>query len=331
MGEELISIIVPVYNAESSLRKCVDSLIKQTYKKIEIILVDDGSRDKSAMICDEYAQLDQRVVVIHQENQGVSVARNKGIEKSTGVYIMFVDSDDWVDEKIVEILYNSLVENQSDISICSHYVVTGEEDYEIEQHEDVYISNSVDIAYYLKERWILIHMPWGALYKRKKVGEFRVGMSYGEDTLFKLNYFAQTNSLVIISHPLYYYKSYNNSGSLTNKFSPDYLQHYIFLIEQSISIFGNRGISQKDLQYLNLLAVSKAFYFLYRYIETHDAKNSLEYAKAICGSDTIRAASRYTIGKHGLIIDVFSIFLYLRMPRCMVLMGKLRNHLRSNK
>ena len=100
-----ISIIVPVYNVEPYLPKCIDSLISQTMEEIEIILVDDGSTDRSGKICDAYAEADDRIRVIHTQNHGLSCARNEGIDASTATYIMFVDGDDWVERRFCEIPY----------------------------------------------------------------------------------------------------------------------------------------------------------------------------------------------------------------------------------
>ena len=105
-----ISVIIPVYKVEQYIRQCLDSVIGQTYQNLEIILVDDGSPDGCGMICDEYAKKDSRVIVVHQENQGVSVARNVGIEMATGEWIMFVDPDDWLEleccEKVIECVFS---------------------------------------------------------------------------------------------------------------------------------------------------------------------------------------------------------------------------------
>ncbi len=117
----LVSIIVPVYNTERQLAKCLNSLINQTLKDIEIILVDDGSPDNSPAICDEYAKNDSRIKVIHKENGGLSSARNAALDIAKGKYIGFVDSDDFVDIKMFEKMYNSANKDNSDICICSHY------------------------------------------------------------------------------------------------------------------------------------------------------------------------------------------------------------------
>ena len=115
----LISVIVPVYKAEKYLDKCVQSIVNQTYKNLEIILVDDGSPDNCPEMCDEWAKKDSRIKVIHKENGGVSSARNAGLDNSFGDYIGFVDSDDFIENDFYECLYDNLVENGADISFCT--------------------------------------------------------------------------------------------------------------------------------------------------------------------------------------------------------------------
>ena len=129
MNNPLISIIVPVYKAEKYLDKCVQSIVNQTYKNLEIILVDDGSPDNCPQMCDEWAEKDGRIKVIHKENGGAAMARNAALDIASGDYIGFVDSDDYIDENMYKVLYNSLVKNSADISLCSYYTVdrTGKE------------------------------------------------------------------------------------------------------------------------------------------------------------------------------------------------------------
>ena len=121
MNNPLISVIVPIYNVECYLKTCIDSIVNQTYSNLEIILVDDGSPDKSPEICDEYAKNDSRVKVIHQENGGLAHARNVGIAKSSGEYLTFIDSDDYVSNDYVESLYKGIAELGADISLASFY------------------------------------------------------------------------------------------------------------------------------------------------------------------------------------------------------------------
>ncbi|MCX4302502.1 MAG: glycosyltransferase [Clostridia bacterium] len=121
--KDLITIVVPVYKVEQYLDKCVNSIINQTYKNLEIILVDDGSPDNCGKMCDEYAKNDNRIVVIHKENGGLSDARNAGIEIAKGKYISFIDSDDYVTEDYVEFLYALISNNNVEVSICAHTVI----------------------------------------------------------------------------------------------------------------------------------------------------------------------------------------------------------------
>ena len=125
-----ISVIVPVYNVEKYLNKCVDSIINQTFKDIEIILVDDGSTDSSPKICDDYTKVDSRIKVVHQKNSGLSAARNTGIRQSSGKYLAFIDSDDYISKDFCEILYNSITREKADVS-CINLETVREDGYVI--------------------------------------------------------------------------------------------------------------------------------------------------------------------------------------------------------
>lgn len=115
-----ISIIVPVYNVENYLPKCLDSIINQTYKNLEIIVIDDGSTDSSSVICDDYVILDKRIIVLHQENHGLSAARNLGIKIATGRFVGFVDSDDFINTEMFEKMFNRIIETCADVVMCNY-------------------------------------------------------------------------------------------------------------------------------------------------------------------------------------------------------------------
>ena len=133
-----ISVIVPVYKVEPYIRKCVDSILGQTFSDIQVILVDDGSPDQCGKICDEYAKQDSRVHVIHQENKGVSAARNAGISLAKGEYIMLVDSDDFITENMLEKMHDCIAESGSDIVICGiNTFLDGEETEDKSQMNDI--------------------------------------------------------------------------------------------------------------------------------------------------------------------------------------------------
>lgn len=122
MKNELISVIVPIYNTSKYLSKCIDSIINQTYKNLEIILVNDGSTDNSLDICNKYKLIDSRIIIINKDNGGLSSAKNIGLDNHKGRYIAFIDSDDYVDNNFIGELYNNLISTNSDISLCNYYL-----------------------------------------------------------------------------------------------------------------------------------------------------------------------------------------------------------------
>ena len=128
METELISVIVPVYNMERYLRRCVDSILHQTYRNLEVLLVDDGSTDASGAICDEYAAQEERVTAVHQKNGGLSAARNAGLERAQGTYLCFVDSDDFLDSRMLETLCRDLQEQDADVAVVGFRMFEREEE-----------------------------------------------------------------------------------------------------------------------------------------------------------------------------------------------------------
>ena len=146
MNDDLISVIIPVYNIEKLLSKCIESVISQTYSNIEIILIDDGSTDSSGNICDEYLSKDSRIKVFHKKNGGLSSARNYGIKESTGNYLFFLDSDDFVDSNIIKKLYKNLIDTNSNISISNriNYYDNGKKYVRFYNGNDVKIFNKME-------------------------------------------------------------------------------------------------------------------------------------------------------------------------------------------
>lgn len=222
--EELISIIVPVYNIGKYLNKCVTSIVNQTYKKLEIILIDDGSTDNSGKICDEWKEKDNRIKVIHKENGGPSKARNYGIEVATGNYLFFVDGDDYIELDIVEKLYKNLIKSNSRISACGHFLETYS-DKLIRFANNNFVVNSEEALKRLFTGDDLFVVIWGKLYKKELFDtiKFPVG-KINEDsaTLYKL--FDKTDKISHINKAGYYYVQRNGSIS-HRKFTQEYLSN----------------------------------------------------------------------------------------------------------
>lgn len=208
--KDLVSIIVPIYNVEKYLDRCINSLVNQTYKNIEIILVDDGSPDKSGEICDMWSAKDSRIKVIHKNNGGVADARNVGIEEANGKYISFVDSDDYVHVKFIEILYKLCVENDSDIAMCGNYITSKDEDWKNEITD--YTIRKINCRDALENREIPYCVPWNKLYKSeilKKIKYPKGKIHEDVAVIYEILYFSK--SMTITDAKLYYYYENNNS------------------------------------------------------------------------------------------------------------------------
>lgn len=212
----LISIIVPVYNVENYIRRCVDSLINQTYNNLEIILIDDGSPDKSGEICDMYASKDERIKVIHKGNGGVSSARNAGLDIAKGDYIAFVDADDYIDTQMYEVLYTSLSDNDADMAmgIYAQENSNGEfiPHYVGEQTE--VLSRTQTIAQMLKQVKYTCSLC-DKLFSAKLIGDTRFdeNISHNEDLLFVYQLMRKSSKAVYIPKPMYYYCNNEKSAS----------------------------------------------------------------------------------------------------------------------
>ncbi len=214
-----ISVIVPVYNVEKYLNRCVDSILNQTFEDFELILVNDGSPDNCGNICDEYAQKDNRVKVIHKKNGGVSSARNAGIDTAQGEYIMFVDSDDWINENMLNDMYNM---PDSDMKVSSIRMIGKDNSTEYIIDTKMYTQEDLLIGFF-SEAFPIICLcgPWCKLYKKDIIFNnairFNEYMSLGEDTYFNLNYIKHCKS-IYTSEQIYYYYMRENSESLFTKF-----------------------------------------------------------------------------------------------------------------
>lgn len=226
--KDMISVIVPVYKVEDYLERCITSIVNQTYKNLEIILIDDGSPDHCGEICDEWSRKDDRIKVIHKENGGLSDARNAGMKIATGEYIAFVDSDDWIDEKLLEVLLDALIDNYAQISACG--IVKAYDDY----FEDDKRNYSQKIYTSQEALNTLIHgngfyaVAWNKLYKAELLQniQFPVGKLH-EDEFFTYKVIARASRLVLCTEVKYYYRQ--RTGSIMSGWSEkrlDALQAY---------------------------------------------------------------------------------------------------------
>ena len=246
----LISVIVPVYKVEKYLSKCVESILNQSYSNLEIILVDDGYQDKYGQICEEYTSKDNRIKVIHKENGGLSDARNYGLNNSTGDYVCFVDSDDFVASDYVEKLLDACIKNNSDISACNFYYINedGKKWVRKEKKGKIYTSEEAikDIFSPSQDTEV---MTWNKLYKKNLFIENHIEFPKGkihEDNFTTYKLYDKANKITLISDKLYYYLQRQNSIMSTfNKKRFDIL----LALEQIEKYFGKNRKFSSELDY----------------------------------------------------------------------------------
>ena len=229
----MISIVIPVYNAEKYLKKCVDSVLGQTYPNWELILIDNGSTDDSMSICREYAGRDNRITAIHQyQNKGVSAARNLGMERCSGEFITFIDADDWVREDYLETLIRIQKDQKADMVICEYDFVYDADRTKVsdkEQENEERTLRIYNTEQYL-ENYLLEGNPhcWGVLYKNALLEQlkFPVGLTIGEDLLFILETSIRAKKIVITEYKGYQYYI-NTSGAMLKKFTLSFMDQII--------------------------------------------------------------------------------------------------------
>ena len=220
-AEKKISVIVPIYNQKKYLAKCLDSILEQTYKNLEIILVDDGSTDGSSLICDNYSKTDSRIKVFHQKNKGVSAARNLGIKNVTGEYLVFIDPDDYIDRDYISYLLNLILTNKNCELVVCGYLDVDEYGKEINKSHNSFQYNIFNSQEYMKYLFCGKSLGyqgylWNKIFnveliKRHEL-EFKENIFYNEDRLFVCKYLLYCNYIYFSNKPFYFYRHHSSSA-----------------------------------------------------------------------------------------------------------------------
>lgn len=260
-----LSIIIPVYNSAQYLRKCLDSILHQTFCEYEVWLIDDGSTDGSNIICDEYANKDERFNVAHIDNAGASNARNYGIDKSNGKWLAFIDSDDYLLSDYLEKLMGAA---ESDIGIVlSNY---GGRQKDLIIRKSCRLEGMQMVDYFLDNKIFALSAPYGKLYNRNIVVEnnirFPIGINMGEDMIFMVNYMNKVNSASLVTDCSYIVN--NTDGSLSTKYY-SYKSEYKCLIlwKKGIELFVSRG-AYDDKKKEMLVWMNRTAGTFYRFCES---------------------------------------------------------------
>ena len=262
----IISIIVPVYNAEIYLNRCICSILNQKYRNFELILVDDGSIDKSLDICNKFAKCDNRIKIIHQDNGGVSAARNRGIKEAIGEFIVFVDADDYVKDNYIQ----TLIEYQQKYEtkfICGSYCMEkkfGRKKCKI--YSEQYFDKELFTSKFLDSFKHIANAPWGKLFSRKIIIEnsilFPEGIPYAEDSIFCIEYLKYIDSAMVISEVIYHYNCTDGNIAM-RKYYKDICNYLYTVLQKKEELYNKRGLL---LEFENL-KIKEQQYYLWKNIQ----------------------------------------------------------------
>lgn len=292
--DKLISVVVPIYNAEKYLEKCIESILNQSYTNLELILVNDGSKDNSKDICGIYTQKDCRVKYIEQENQGVSVARNTGINNASGEFVIFIDGDDYIKENLISNLFNSQIKNDAD------YVFSGIENCYMRDGEVINVTVDIPRQAELQIKEFLsvfeeyrrfLSSPCKSLYKLSIIKEndvkFPINVHIGEDKIFVSNYLYYSKSVNAVAQAGYVY-IIATANTLSSKNTLSVPTYNFNSAEYRTKMFEENGFDVKDREYAKQFYDTLIFNFIRVYSKRlgYTKKQKFEYSKSVCKDPT---------------------------------------------
>lgn len=285
--DKLISVVIPVYNVETTLRKCVDSVLAQTYDNTEVILVNDGSTDRSEDICRSYEQIDPRVKVISKENGGLSSARNAGIDKSCGEYIFFIDSDDWIDSDTLEVLLNAALQKGTDVTGCCVYFNFPNGVENSRTSDEIYIQDTRALIKWMLAGSIYANAACGKLFKKSLFENLRFDEScdFCEDDEFSFRMARKAKGYVRIADAKYHYFQNFNGMVLSSSYVSEAPLRVMSRIESDQAVANDPELSELA----HKKKISALFMIYLKYLRAGDRQNALRISHMM----------RELVSKHG--------------------------------
>lgn len=268
----MISIIVPVYNCRKYLTKCIESIIHQDEKEWELLLIDDGSTDGSEKLCDLYATQDKRIKVIHQENKGVSDARNHGLDLAEGEYICFADADDWLAPQFFSTMLGAAKREEADIVQCSYYEVLGEQLKKGKGVQVDIVNENYEAMKQLLEDRETMYAVWNKLFARKLLNglQFKTQLALHEDACFCLEAYGKSEKSVVLKDALYFYLQRESSAA-----------HSVFSDKSMSSVYGTRYMLEyTEKHYPDLKVIAERYHIMYVLVSIrriHQEKKEKQY------------------------------------------------------
>lgn len=280
-----ISVIIPVYNVEKYIEQCINSLLNQTLKDCEFIFVNDGSKDSSKEIIEKYKALDDRIILINQENQGVSIARNNGLKVAKGEYLGFVDADDYIEPDMYETLYNAAIEDCCDVVLSNwKHEISGNfitKNYKFPKNTllDRTFINNIILPYFLEEEDL--NTACNKLYKNQIIKEnniqFPERVALGEDGVFNMRVFCNAKSLKYIDYAGYYYREVEGSAT-RNLLNKDYFKRALEVYKTDLKTICNINIDYKTEDKLkSMKLITSVISYIYIYFTSKDISLRYKY------------------------------------------------------
>lgn len=271
--EKLISVIVPVYNVEGFLENSVKSITEQTFKNLEIILVDDGSTDNSGLICQKLVEQDSRIKVIHKENGGLSSARNAGLDVATGVYVMFIDSDDLYEKNSCEVLYNKIEKTNADF-VTANYIHITYDGQKWEKPLFNFEDFKLEISDYKKSFFVMNSVVWNKIFRRDFIEEHKlrfVPKAIAEDAIFSTYCYVHSNNAYYINDIVYNYRQNKENVSISTNCTKNYFEK----LNESYKLIFNNFETTNNIGFYRFFYARIMPYLLCKIIDTN-ALNSSE-------------------------------------------------------
>lgn len=321
-----VSVIVPIYNSAHTLKRCVQSILAQSYKNLEVILVNDGSVDSSLSICENFKLNDERVIVINKKNAGVSSARNAGLKVASGKFVQFVDADDYVSADMTEYLVKKINENFADWVVCGYNKVSGMKN--VRKIPVDFASNSLcDFENCFVELYknAFFNAPWNKLYRRDKINAcFDETLSMGEDLLFNLSYASNCDKISVVAQAYYNY-DVSSQKSLSGKYSETLFATEVML-HKKVQSFFKSSFNSDDFSKINEVFAKEIYYYLKKLVVLSD-EPKYEKLKKIqdCFEDDFIKNTLYDVNLSDSQVSCLCMLMKLKCKRVIYSFFKFKN------
>lgn len=321
----LITVIVPIYNGEKTIERCVNSILEQTYGEIQIVLVNDGSSDNTDSICRKFQEHNSQIKYICIPNGGVAEARNRGLEEADGEFIAFVDADDYLSPNMYKNLIDKILETKADLVICGYTNIDENGKMEVVYGNKTVVGKD-DVLEYLADNFNegAISSPCNKLYKRKLITEkFPKQVSLGEDLLFNVRYIKNVNSIAICEDTSYQYLRYGEN-SLTLSYKAHYFDDMCKICQEAKSVLLEYGVKEQRILPIYYKLIYYTLHFMVMDLEKSGVQIAKERMDYYLSSKIVQQASSTILFQYGILFWLCNKFISYRCKTMLTLVCRIR-------